>query len=427
MTGVFLYRFYIIIILILLSFNFVNAQSVMVYRTGKKKVRLNWKTQVKTRWKFNQEKVPVFTYIVNINIPSRVRKAKSKRSNKIKISAKKIQIHMTSLTDRVQILTQKNKIGLYLKIKDYKNDLDSKLCDDRKLLLQKVVDSQKLPFRVSMTCYQRNKEEFLVVSVPKEVRWASTTIPENRGKGENWKEYRIEDLPSGDGEVRGIFTFRYKKKNYKIQLRSKPDPEVLVSEKARKTTFYAGIGLINLNIKSEISDLSDSPYLFIAGVEKELDFLKISAGLNIIAAFATESTDILGEKPPEFFEGRAHIGRFFGLSESFKFMPMILGIFQKSSDPNVLLTIKHNQLGLGGAFNWQITSSFDFRYDIWISGFLASTPTSQLGMQANITYDFTQSFGLGFNFSNQALSTESLMGVKNELAETHYGLYIRFQ
>ena len=122
---------------------------------------------------------------------------------------------MTSLVDKVLVLTGRGKQSFYIKVNEPKPGIDSKLCDDKKLLLQKVIQSQKFPFRVDMKCYVRDEEEFLVVTVPKEVRWASTTIPENQGKGENWKEYRIEDLPSGDGEIRGVFTFRYKKKNYK--------------------------------------------------------------------------------------------------------------------------------------------------------------------------------------------------------------------
>ena len=109
-----------------------------------------------------------------------------------------------------------------------------------------------------------------------------------------------------------------------------------MSQKGKVTKFYAGIGLINLTVKSDISEISDSPYAFIAGVETELPIWEITAGLNVVAAFSTESNDGTSEKSPEFFEGRVHFGRFFDLSESFSLSPLLLGIFQKSSDPNVL-------------------------------------------------------------------------------------------
>lgn len=403
------------------------AQSVEIYKKrGRSKSTLNWSTEIETKWVENRDKVPVYTYILKIDVPGGAKKARSKRKNKVKVEDGQLIVNMTSLVDKVLVLTGRGKQAFYIKITDSKPGLDSQLCDEKKLLLQKVIESQKFPFRVDMKCYERDSEEYLVVSVPKEVRWASTTIPENQGKGENWKEYRIEDLPSGDGEIRGVFTFRYKKKNYKIELRSKPDPDVLISQKGKSTKFYAGLGLINLTVKTDISEVTDSPYVFIAGVETELPFWEIIAGLNVVAAFSTESSEGATEKPPEFIEGRVHFGRFFKFSESFGFAPLVLGIFQNSSDPNVLLKIKHNQLGFGGALAWQITDSFDFRYDVWTSGFLAATATSQLGMQANITYDISSSFGIGLNVGNQSLSVEGTTGSKNEMTETHYGAFIRF-
>src|SRR5690606_8665669 len=139
-------------------------------------------------------------------------------------------------------------------------------CEEKKIFLEKVSEGD-IPFRIDIKRYKRENQEFLVVTVPKEVRWSSTTVPEYQGKGEHWKEYRLEDLPSGEGNIRGQISFRYKKKSYQFQLKSVPPETQKIIRDGKTTNFYIGGGLMNLSIKSDISSAQESPINLAATVE----------------------------------------------------------------------------------------------------------------------------------------------------------------
>jgi hypothetical protein len=402
-----------------------NAELQIKIRKGNSYESLGWASKIEPKWEKNEEGVFVFYRFISIQVPQdySIKKAISKQKDKLIVSSNGtlLQIKSLSNSDKISFLTlQKKKHVLSIQFTgDFALDNDTNGCKDENLFLALKI-GKNLPFPVSMKCYKKDKKSFFVVVVPKDVEWRETTISESNGKGESWKEYEVDDIPIGDNELRGSFTYGYRKAEYIVDLRStkgKVEEEIIKS----KTVFSAGLGLLNLTVDSDVSEASSSPISAYLKMESPLAVWKLEAGLSVIVPL------LAGEpNEPSFFEAKGYVVKKFSLSPNFIFNAGLFGIFSESSDPSVYLQIKHQQIGVGGGLKYFFNSKTELQTDLWYSGFLATTATSQMGLSARFIYQYTKALGFGLEVGTQNLTTESDSGQESSMAETHFHALLRF-
>ncbi len=407
----------------------VFGQSVQLkLKTSKGLEVLNWPTSSEFKWEQNKKGAFVFYHLVSVKVPTEfaIKKTKSKNKNSIKISeeGRSIKIKLFSNKDKISFLTNNGKKNILLlnfdnkkSISGYTND-----CEKENLFLTSGLD-KPLPFPVAMKCFVKDKIPSFIIVVPKDVEWLSTTISEKSGKGEVWKEYEIADIPAGDNELRGQFVFGYLNKQYTVDLKSKKKDSNKADEAIikSKTVFSAGLGILNLSVESNISEATAGPLSAYLRMESPLSIWNLESGLTLLIPL-----NLSDEAGPTFFEARGQIVKKFPISAQFVPNFGLLGVFSETSDPSVYLQIKHQQLGFTGGLKYFFSPTTQLQADIWMSGFLAANPTSQMGLSARLLYQYSKALGLGLELGTQNLSTESAAGNESSFAESHVHFLIQF-
>ncbi len=400
-------------------------------RRGKKNVPLEWKYKEKNVWTVNDEGVPVYGSNLVIAFPRGVKgdRIKTRFESVVTYNKKKTAFRLNLFSLKEQVLPRgkgRKKYMLTFLQKFEEDQIISEECEGQNLFLLKSGEDKKTPFSVHMKCYKREDKDFVVIVVPKDVRWSSTTIPELRGKGEHWKEYKIEDLPAGEDSLRASFSFVFKGESFDFDLKSKTQSDA-PEDKDSQTTLHLGLGMSSLSVKSDISDESASPFSILLNMQSPLQWwnLRVGLSLNVPQQFSEVAEG--ATKPPEFFEAKFLLAKDYKINHKLTLSPAVVGVFSETSDPNVFLKIKHQHLGFGGGLKYQMTDKIDAQFDIWMSGFLASNPTSQMGLMLRVIYAYSKKIGFGLELGNQTLSAESSEGKTNEMSEMHYNLMLRLR
>lgn len=403
----------------------------ILMREGKRSIPLSWKYKEKNVWTVNDEGVPVYGSNLVIAFPRGVRgdRIKSRFENVVAYNKKKsaFRLNLFSTKEQVLIRDQNRKKYMLTFLQKFEEDkIFSEECEGQNLFLMKSGKQKKTPFSIHMKCYKREEKDFVVIVVPKDVRWSSTTIPELRGKGEHWKEYKIEDLPAGEDSLRASFSFVFNGESFDFDLKSNTQSDA-PEDKDSQTTLHFGLGMSSLNVTSDISDESASPFSILLNMQSPIRWWGLRVGLSLNVPQQFSETAVGAIKPPEFFEARFLLAKDYEINNKLVLSPAVVGVFSETSDPNVFLKIKHQHLGFGGGLKYQINDKIDAQFDIWMSGFLASNPTSQMGLMLRVIYAYSKKIGFGLELGNQTLSAESAEGKTNEMSEMHYNLMLRLK